>query len=339
MDFKVKYIKKACELRNISYVDLMKSLGLEYYANFDLYSCFIELLDYDKIKISKKLNTVIAYFYGLIEDKLLLDNKLTLEEYENAVNSDTLEKYFISLGLENKLKTSSVIEIDNEYFKVNDENLITTAELNSAIAFINKDKSHILNMDKLPAFEEVYINLVRMHPLTLKDLKFQTEDICITAVSKFAHAIEYVETQTEKIAITAVAKNGLVLEYVDPKFHNERIVKAALKQNPLAFKFSHLKTYDICLMAVRGNGINYEFIPEEFRTHEMKLEALNSNGWAIKFFDKQTEEYALKAILQNTETCLCIDEEIRENNDIIKLIYPEVVKKHSFFTENDNFNI
>lgn len=339
MSFYVQCIKNACELRNINYIDLMKSLGLEYYANSIFHEFFMELLDYDKIKISKKLNTVIAYFYGLIDDELLLNNKLTLEEYENAVNSDTLENYFISLGLENKLKTSTVIEIDNKYFKVNDENLITTAELNSAIAFINKDKNHILEIDKLPAIEEVYINLVKMHPLTLKDLKFQTEDICITAVSKFAHAIEYVETQTEKVAIAAVAKNGLALEYVDPKFHNERVIKAALKENPLAFKFSHLKTYDLCLMAVRGNGINYEFIPEEFRTHEMKLEALSSNGWAIKFFDKQTEEYALKAILQNTETCLCIDEDIIENNAIIKLIYPEVVKKHSFLAKNNNSNI
>ena len=83
-------------------------------------------------------------------------------------------------------------------------------------------------------------------------------------------------------------------------------------------------------MAVKANGMNYEFVPEEFRTHEMKLEALNSNGWSIKFFDKQTEEYALKAVLQNTETVLSIDEEIREKNTIIKLIYKEITKGFDF---------
>lgn len=63
----------------------------------------------------------------------------------------------------------------------------------------------------------------------------------------------------------------------------------------------------------------------------MKTEVLNSNGWAIKFFDTQIEEYDLTAVLQNTETSLCIDEDIRENQTIIKVIYQEVVKKTHIF--------
>lgn len=346
MDFNVECIKAACDLHNVNYSDLMKSMGLAYYYNddtislytFDTVPLYIKLLDSEKIKISKELNTVIPYFYGIINDELLRSNKLTLDEYENAVNSYTLDKYFISLGLKEYLKHFTVIELDNKLFQVKGEDHLTRAEINSIVTFLNNSKTHLFSIDDLPANEEIYINLVKVQPFTLRDLKFQTEEICITAVSNFAHAIEYVLEQTENIAYAAVTKNGLALEYVDQKFHTERVVKAALKQNPLSFRFSYLKTYDICLIAVKSNGVNYEFVPEEFRTHEMKMEALNSNGWAIKFFDIQTEEYALKAVLQNPDTCLYIYEDIRENNTLIKLMYPEVVKKHSFLIKHANSN-
>lgn len=331
MDYFADQIKIACKFRNIDFNTFLKELGLDYhYKLIENQFIFDDLLDSEKIEISKRLDTVIPFFRFCCSEELLLSNELTLDKYQKALETNTLDEYFEKIGIKKYMKDKSTSEFHKEVFLLDADTSLTRKELHSAIAFLNSDKSKIINIDNLPANEEIYIQLVETQPLMLKDLKFQTEKICIKAVSKFAHAIEYVKEQTEKIAHTAVVKNGLTLEFVDPKLHTEDIVKSALKQNSHSFKFSKLKTYDLCLMAVKANGMNYEFVPEEFRTHEMKLEALNSNGWSIKFFDKQTEEYALKAVLQNTETVLSVDEEIREKNTIIKLIYKEITKGFDF---------
>lgn len=330
MDFMIQSIQEVCDFYDVDYYELMKKIGLEHYYGFDKETIWIELLDSEKIQLSKELNTIIPFFYGIISKDLLLEKKLTLDEYQKAVDSCTLDKYFEEIGVSNFLTNSTTDKINEKLFLTNGNKTLKREELNSIVTFINKDKRYLIDIDKLPANEEIYLNLVNVQPTSLKNLKFQTEKICIAAVSKFAHAIEYVIEQTENIAKASVVKNGLVLEFVKPELHTEEVVKHALKQNPLSFKFSKLKTYELCLMAVKENGINYEFVPEELRTHEMKMEALQSNGWAIKFFDIQTEEYALTAVLQNAETALCINEDIRENNTIIKLIYQEIIKKHSF---------
>lgn len=329
-------IKKACKFRNIDFNTFLEDLGLDYHYKLIENQLTMDLLDSEKIEISNRLDTIPAYFRGYCSEELLLSNELTLDKYHRAVETDTLDEYFEKIEVKKYMKDKSISEFHKELFLLDADISLTRKELHSVLAFLNSSKTRIIDMDDIPANEEVYTHLVKVQPIMLKDLKFQTEKICIKAVSKFAHAIEYVKEQTEKIAYAAVLKNGLTLEFVEPKLHTESVVKAALKQNPHSFQFSKLKTYELCLMAVKENGMNYEFVPEEFRTHEMKLEALKSNGWAIKFFDKQTEEYALKAVLQNTETALNIDEDIRENNTIIKLIYKEITKGFDFIPQTSH---
>lgn len=337
MKYREYYIEKVCRFKNIDLDGFIDSLGLTYHYKVFENRFYKDLLNSEKIEISKRLDTIIPFFYGWCSDELLLNNELSLDKYEKAVETNTLDEYFEKIGIKKFMEGKTLEEFHEEAFLLNADTSLTRNELNAAIIFVSDDSQKIGDIKDLPANEDLYINLVKQHPFMIRDLKFQTEKICISAVSKFAHAIEYVKEQTENVAKAAVSKNGLALELVKPEFHTESLVKSAINQNPLSFKFSHLKTYDLCLMAVKENGMNYEFVPEEYKTHEMKLEALKSNGWSIKFFDTQTEEYALKAVLQNNETVLTIDEDIRENNKLLKLIYKEITKGMNFLSNDISY--
>lgn len=335
MSFYKRSILTACEFNNVKFEDLIEKVGLNHLYDINSDYPWANLLEHELYLICTELNTARVFFEGYVSDEQLFNGDLTLDKYKEAAESNTLHEYFKSLGLKWWIENKTTEEIDNALFKISPSNL-TRAKLNSAITFLNTGKDRYFNLDLLPEHEDVYINLVKTKPLYLKRIKFQTENIALAAVNCFAHAIEFVNTQTEKIASAAVTKNGLTLEFVEPQFHTEAIVKSAIRQNPLSFKFSSLKTESICFLAVEENGINYEFVPVELRTHELRLKALSSNGWAIKFIEEQTEEYALTAVLQNPETILYVDEAIRENNPLLKLIYSEIIKRHDFLSKCTN---
>lgn len=320
MKFKIDCIKKVCDIHNIKYDDLFNNLRINTYT-VNTEKNEIELLPSDKIKISKALNTIIPYFYGAIDDKQLYNKNLTLNLYEEAVKSGTLDTYYKNIGLDKFTANLLMSNPDTD---------LTDFDRNAIIRRLHIE-AHRIKIDSLPVDEEIYTHLASLRPLSLKDIAaHQTEKICIAGVSTFAHAIEYVVEQTEAIAYASVSKNGMTLELVIPELHTEKVVKAALKENPLSFKYSELKTYDICLHAVKLDGINLEFVPDELRDHKMIMTALNSNGWAIMFVDNQTEEYGLTAVLQNTESVLYVDEDIRNNNLCVNSIYNEIKKRHNY---------
>ena len=207
------------------------------------------------------------------------------------------------------------------------ESILTKPELNelSKAIFMSQAKYDEMHLEEL-----LYINIVKKIPLYLQNIEKQTVKICEEAVRSFGYSIQYVKNQNESIALLAVAQDGLALQFVDKEFHTESVINRAIKQNPLSFKFAQLKTYDLCLKAVKLNGVNLEFVPEEYIDDNMIMTALSSNGWALKFVKEQTERYALEAVLQNTEASLQVDEKIRNNNPLIKLIYDELLKRLPF---------
>ena len=109
MDFMIQSIQEVCDFYDVDYYELMKKIGLEHYYGFDKETIWIELLDSEKIKLSKELNTIIPFFYGIISKDLLLEKKLTLDEYQKAVDSCTLDKYFEDIGRTNQRKSSTLL--------------------------------------------------------------------------------------------------------------------------------------------------------------------------------------------------------------------------------------
>lgn len=322
MNFKKQCLLNACKHSNVNLDELLKTYKIPYqYTNENKDELFFEpnIQEF----IAKKLDTILPYFYGMLDDKDLFDSKLTYTMLHEAAKNFSLTEHLRSIGLGeytyDLLNPSNNRSIDDRY----------RDHLFHGI-YTNK---YYFRPGALPKNEEICLHTVNANPISLKDIPMQTEKICIKAVSKFAYALEYVENQTEAIALAAVQNNGTVLEIVSPEFHTKEVVSCALKQNPLSFRYSHLKDYDTCLKAVKANGINLEFVPDEFKDHNMIMTALNSNGWAIMFLEEQTEEYALTAVLQNTETSLNIDEDIRNNNAHIQYIYELIKQRHGFLNK------
>lgn len=268
-------------------------------------------------ELSLKSNISELTLYRIENDK----QEPTRDEMLKISDSlDILIEYLGGYSDDIELRKSHVLP------EIYDNNLSAEQRISS----IEKVSSCSFYLEKVPQDEFVCKHVVRTLPMSLKYVRNQTESICIEAVSSFAYALKYVKNQTEEIAINAVTQNGLALELVNENLHTDKVINRALKQNPQSFKFAKNKTYEICLQAVKLNGVNLEFVPEEFKDRNMIMTALSSNGWAIMFVDKQSEEYALEAVLQNSETALQIDENIRNNNECISIIYKERLKRLPF---------
>jgi len=72
--------------------------------------------------------------------------------------------------------------------------------------------------------------MVRLNGLLIKNVRKQTHELCLEAVTSDSYALEFVEKQTEDICIAAVTQNGWALKFV--KNLTPDIISAATLQNP-----------------------------------------------------------------------------------------------------------
>lgn len=82
-----------------------------------------------------------------------------------------------------------------------------------------------------------YLEMVQKDGLAIKHIpsKYQTNELCMTAVKQNGWALRYVEEQTPEICLEAVKKNGLALKYVEDR--TTEICMEAVKQNKDALKY------------------------------------------------------------------------------------------------------
>ena len=50
-----------------------------------------------------------------------------------------------------------------------------------------------------------YTNIIKKNPILLKDIKNQTEDMCITAIKKDPNTLQFVTNQTEEMCLFAIS--------------------------------------------------------------------------------------------------------------------------------------
>lgn len=324
MNFKKQYLLNVCRLQNVDLTEFLETYKIPYIYSLKEKDELIFTVEQQEF-IAKKLDTIVPYFYGMLDDFDLVEGNLSYTALKNAARNNRLTEHLKSIGLKDYtrdiLYPGDIRNPDNRY-----RDFIISSIYERCIT---------VTASSLPKDEDICLHMVSVSPISLNSVPLQTERICKKAVSKFAFALQYVKEPTESIVLAAVGNDGDVLQIVSPEFHTRKVVKTAIKQTPLSFKYSVLKDYDICLEAVSANGINLEFVPDEFKDHNIIITALNSNGWALMFLDEQTEEYALTAVLQNTETALLVSEDIRNKNSHIQYIYEIVKQRHSFLdTQN-----
>jgi hypothetical protein len=142
--------------------------------------------------------------------------------------------------------------------------------------------------------EDKWVTAARHNIGVLKDMKDQTERICLAAVLQYGNALEYVEDQTERICLAAVLQDCYALEYV--KNQTDAICLAAVQQNGYALEYVKTQTDAICLAAVQQNGYALEYVKNQ--TDAICLAAVQQNGYALRYVRDQMKRISLADVLQ-----------------------------------------
>jgi hypothetical protein len=88
-----------------------------------------------------------------------------------------------------------------------------------------------------------------VYALELIAPEFQTNEMCLAAVTHDPKLLSSVANQTEEICIAAVSQHGLLLK--DVKLQTEAICLAAVKQRGSALRYVQAQTKSVCNAAVR----------------------------------------------------------------------------------------
>ncbi len=133
------------------------------------------------------------------------------------------------------------------------------------------------------------------NPLDLKYVEYQTEKICLTAVTLYGFMLKYVKNQTQEICKAAVKNNGSSLQYV--KDQTEELCLMSVCNRGLNLQYVKDQTEEICLAAVKNHGSALQYVKDQ--TEEICLEAVRQNATALQYVKHQTEEMCLEAVKQN----------------------------------------
>ena len=99
--------------------------------------------------------------------------------------------------------------------------------------------------------EDDCLRAVRFMGRNLKNVKHQTEQICIEAIESDSTAFIYVKNKTNKLCLLAVRKNGFQLRNI--KKQTEEVCIEAVKQYGLSLKFVKNQTPLIVAHAIVQN--------------------------------------------------------------------------------------
>ncbi|HBF8040557.1 hypothetical protein KWU12_15605 [Clostridioides difficile] len=93
----------------------------------------------------------------------------------------------------------------------------------------------------------------------LKDIKEQTEEICLMAIEQQPLALQYVKVQTKRICMEAIKQDKGALRYVKDK---------TMVSNNLDSNISKKQTYEDCLELVKQNKPNTVILIQEKKSYE-----------------------------------------------------------------------
>jgi hypothetical protein len=147
---------------------------------------------------------------------------------------------------------------------------------------------------------EIHLLAVTTSGAYLRHIHNQTEKLCLAAVRNCGTSIRYVKKQTYKICLEAVRQNGLALEYVLPKFKTTYLCLIALRHTGTVLVYIDQTAYNvqdlkkIYKTAVKENGHTIQYISN--KTEELCILAVKQNGHAIQYINDQTEKLCWLAL-------------------------------------------
>lgn len=171
--------------------------------------------------------------------------------------------------------------------------------------------------------EEELEPLVRKNPSVLSEF-YQTEDVCIRAVSANPKCIKYVRDMTPEIfkaslqtdafvtmkcakltyelVDIAIDYDGTLIQYIPANsdgeiVRTEEMCLRAVEQNGLALQYIDDQSLIMCLAAVKQNGLALKYC--KYKPNYICEKALENNGLALYYIEYQDHSLCTLAIKQN----------------------------------------
>jgi hypothetical protein len=131
----------------------------------------------------------------------------------------------------------------------------------------------------------------------IKNIKFQTNELCELAVENDGMSLEFVINQTEKICEKAVKQNGLALQFVKNK--NYKLCFDAVTQNSKSLKY------------VDFNDENYDLYFENYKNIKNKNEVIEICSICLS---NDKNKYCEITECKHSFHIKCLIQWVKENN-------------------------
>jgi hypothetical protein len=149
------------------------------------------------------------------------------------------------------------------------------------------------------------------------------------------------------IALKLVKLDGMVLENISTKLKdNEKIVRAAINNNPFAAMFASKKLLDnkdLALIAVNKEGGAFSYFSERLRSDkDVVLPAVKNNGEALLYVFgelKKDKEIVLAAIKSNKKAVLFTPNELFSDKEVALEALRQETLAYVYFPEDLNQQI
>jgi hypothetical protein len=128
--------------------------------------------------------------------------------------------------------------------------------------------------------------------------KVQNEDICETVCNFSANLIEHCKVRTQAMLIKVCGSSGIQLSELTTEEKTPEVCLAAVNNWGSALEHVPTQTPKICLAAVKNCGGAFKYVKDEFKTAEMSDMSVTHMGCNIQYVKKehQTDELCIKAI-------------------------------------------
>ena len=200
--------------------------------------------------------SAILQHNGMMLSRCWYKSIITREDYETALRSAGLALQFVPRNRRTKQLCEIALRQNGmaiQYVPKQTEHLcwIALLQIPDAIEFI-----------KQPTHEQcVYAVQKRGYLLRHIRPEFQTEQLCLDAVTQFGFTLKYVVAQTPEICKKAIDRCGFAL--IDVHKQTDEIVLYAIRKDPHNLQYVLQKTPEHCALALQGSGFALRYIPAD----------------------------------------------------------------------------
>lgn len=116
--------------------------------------------------------------------------------------------------------------------------------------------------------EDTIFDAISYDASNITYVKYKSDEFIEKAINVNARVIRYIE-QTPERCLLACSKWGNVLEDVQPEFHTDEVVIAAINNVSHSFTYTNNRSYDVCVAAINKNMSNILYVYKSDQTNEI----------------------------------------------------------------------